>query len=75
MESLRKEMKKARESKISSWIDEVSRKMDEVKGLEFINLKTNKEEFNCEWCNQSMTEEDHHFCDICDNCREDNEIN
>jgi len=25
----------------------------------------------CEVCSTSMTEEDHNFCDICDECRED----
>ena len=24
----------------------------------------------CEMCEKSMTEEDHDFCDICDECRE-----
>ena len=27
----------------------------------------------CEWCDKEMTEEDHNFCDICDECREENE--
>ena len=30
--------------------------------------------FRCEWCEKPMTEEDHHFCDICDDCRDENEI-
>jgi rubrerythrin len=25
----------------------------------------------CEICGKSMTEEDHNFCDICDECREE----
>jgi hypothetical protein len=29
------------------------------------------EEYNCEWCEVIMTEEDHNFCDICDECREE----
>jgi len=29
---------------------------------------------HCEWCERTMTEEDHDFCDICDECREENEI-
>ena len=33
----------------------------------------NKEELKCEWCDKTMTEEDHNFCDICDECREENE--
>jgi len=28
----------------------------------------------CEFCDKEMTEEDHNFCDICDNCREENEL-
>ena len=24
----------------------------------------NKEELKCEWCDKTMTEEEHHFCDI-----------
>jgi len=28
----------------------------------------------CEWCEKPMTEEDHHFCDICGDCREEHEI-
>jgi len=24
----------------------------------------------CEFCDKNMTEEDHHFCDICGECRE-----
>ena len=39
--------------------------------VEFINLKTNNEEFNCEFCDKEMKEEDHNFCDICDECREE----
>jgi len=29
--------------------------------------------FICEFCDKAMTEEDHNFCDICDDCREENE--
>ena len=29
--------------------------------------------YTCEMCKKSMTEEDHDFCDICDECREENE--
>ena len=32
-----------------------------------------EEEYHCEWCNKQMTEEDHHFCDICGDCREEHE--
>ena len=28
------------------------------------------EEYKCEFCDKNMTEEDHHFCDICGECRE-----
>ena len=28
----------------------------------------------CELCERGMTEEDHDFCDICDDCRDENEI-
>jgi rRNA maturation endonuclease Nob1 len=31
------------------------------------------EEYNCEFCDKQMTEEDHDFCDICGDCREENE--
>ena len=31
------------------------------------------EDYYCEFCGEQMTEEDHHFCDICDDCREENE--
>ena len=31
------------------------------------------EKLKCEWCDKPMTEEDHNFCDICDECREENE--
>tara|TARA_Y100000385_G_C12643165_1_gene446290 strand:+ start:193 stop:303 length:111 start_codon:yes stop_codon:yes gene_type:complete len=34
----------------------------------------NKDELKCEWCERTMTEEDHNFCDICGDCREENEI-
>jgi len=27
----------------------------------------------CEFCYKEMTEEDHNFCDICGECREENE--
>ena len=33
-----------------------------------------KEIYKCECCNKEMTEEDHNFCDICDDCREENEL-
>jgi len=32
-----------------------------------------EEEYHCEWCNKQMTKEDHHFCDICGDCREEHE--
>ena len=32
------------------------------------------EEYKCAFCDKNMTEEDHHFCDICGECREDNEL-
>ena len=31
------------------------------------------EEYKCAFCDKNMTEEDHHFCEICDECREENE--
>jgi Zn finger protein HypA/HybF involved in hydrogenase expression len=31
------------------------------------------EEYNCEFCDKQMTEEEHHFCDICSDCREEND--
>tara|TARA_R100000750_G_C2280658_1_gene71074 strand:+ start:129 stop:332 length:204 start_codon:yes stop_codon:yes gene_type:complete len=35
--------------------------------------KYHRFKFSCEWCHKEMTEEDHHFCDICGDCREENE--
>ncbi len=35
--------------------------------------KYHRFKFSCEWCNKQMTEEDHHFCDICGDCREEHE--
>ena len=32
------------------------------------------EEYKCAFCDKNMTEEDYHFCDICGECREDNEL-
>jgi rRNA maturation endonuclease Nob1 len=32
------------------------------------------EKYKCEMCNKNMTEENHNFCDICDDCREENEL-
>ena len=29
--------------------------------------------FRCEMCEKPMTDEDYHFCDICDDCREETE--
>ena len=29
------------------------------------------EDYYCEFCSIEMTEEDHHFCDICGDCREE----
>ena len=31
------------------------------------------EEYNCEFCEKPMTEEDHDFCDICGDCLEEND--
>jgi len=31
------------------------------------------EEYNCEFCDKQMTEEEHDFCDICGDCREEND--
>jgi len=32
------------------------------------------EEYKCAFCDKNMTEEDYNFCDICGECREDNEL-
>jgi len=32
------------------------------------------EEYKCAFCDKNMPEEDHHFCDICGECRENNEL-
>jgi len=29
------------------------------------------EDFKCEFCNKIMTQEEHNWCDICDDCRLD----
>ena len=29
--------------------------------------------FRCEFCEKPMTDQDYHFCDICDDCREEND--
>lgn len=31
-----------------------------------------QETLKCEFCNKAMTQEDHEFCDICGNCRDEN---
>ena len=31
------------------------------------------ETLNCQFCDRIMTEEEHNFCDICGECREENE--
>ena len=31
------------------------------------------EDYYCEFCGVEMTEEDYNFCDICGDCREENE--
>ena len=33
----------------------------------------NEDSLECSWCEREMTEEEHDFCDICDECREENE--
>ena len=32
------------------------------------------EEYKCEMCDKIITEEEHDFCDICGECREENEL-
>jgi rRNA maturation endonuclease Nob1 len=32
------------------------------------------ETLHCNWCERPMTEEEHDFCDICGECREENEL-
>ena len=29
--------------------------------------------FRCEFCEKPMTAQDYNFCDICDDCREEND--
>tara|TARA_R110002110_G_scaffold6280_2_gene31537 strand:+ start:827 stop:943 length:117 start_codon:yes stop_codon:yes gene_type:complete len=31
-----------------------------------------QEILKCEFCNKTMTQEDHEFCDICGDCRDEN---
>lgn len=32
------------------------------------------DELNCEFCDKQMTEEDHNFCDICGDCRDEHDL-
>jgi len=32
------------------------------------------EEYKCAFCDRDMTEEDHHFCEICGECRDECEL-
>ena len=41
--------------------------------IEEENHYKNNGELCCQWCHKEMTEEDHHFCDICDDCRDEAE--
>ena len=36
----------------------------------FETMSSDWDEFKCEMCDASMTEEDHDFCDICGDCRD-----
>lgn len=34
-----------------------------------------KNKYNCEFCSKEITEEEHSFCDICPDCRDEYNIN
>ena len=36
----------------------------------FETMSLDWDEFKCETCEEPMTEEDHDFCDICEDCRD-----
>ena len=48
--------------------------MIDVKQINFVELfetmSSDWDEFKCEMCEESMTEEDYHYCDICGDCRD-----
>jgi hypothetical protein len=33
-----------------------------------------KEILKCEFCNKIMTQKEHNFCDICEDCRDPNKL-
>jgi len=47
----------------------------DIREINFIELfdtmSSDWDEFKCEMCDASMTEEDHDFCDICTTCRDE----
>jgi hypothetical protein len=49
--------------------------MIDIREINFVELfetmSSDWDEFKCEMCEASMTKEDHHFCDICDDCRDE----
>ena len=51
------------------WLD-----MIDINLINFVELfetmSSDWDEFKCEMCEESMTEEDHHYCDICGDCRD-----
>ena len=48
--------------------------MIDIREINFVELfetmSSGWDEFKCEMCDASMTEEDHHFCDVCGDCRD-----
>jgi len=37
--------------------------------ISYMPWMVKKQLYHCEMCNKIMTQEDHDFCDLCDDCR------
>ena len=54
---------------VSIWSEMIA--IREINFIElFDTMSSDWDEFKCEMCEESMTEEDHHYCDICGDCRD-----
>lgn len=42
---------------------------DPISYMPFMVKKDNDDCYQCEMCNKIMKQEDHDFCDLCDDCR------
>ena len=52
-------------------LGEYTQKLSNINSL--IVKFTKMEDLQCQFCEKTMTEEAHDFCDICDECREEHE--